>query len=567
MCLRGVKGVSMNPTRMVKETIASYLSQIEDEEFRLNLFFHLSDTELFLFNIYQNKVGFLSDYKGLRLKMCKSFLEILEGNDEYEHMGTINPNHPFLYGNFVNGLTSYMKKIYIDTTYIGLFEFVIKKGYVSARIKDILNRLMEDIKFSLLEIYLAIKEDMYKRLLSLNALNLVRNERQRLFYHSFRVADLSLFIAKKMNLTKKSQRNLYYAALIHDLGELYIPKDIYSKKEVLTDEEKSILKEHPKNLKRIFSNNPFIEDVVKIAYYHHERMDGRGYYGYKKDEIPIESRILALCEVVDGMYTDRPDRKVFNTEKIVKFIRDSAIDVFDEDVVKSSIDVIRRFYTTDDIPYYLVSRSISNEGKPATVLIDKNNKRIILQGAIGYVSTNTIGISLYKKNEIQLSANDIIRIQFLFLDTIYDFKATVISADPYYVNAVFKELPSFLKSNLNVFWEFNIIAIPLKVIGKILDGKESKNNFIQMKSKRFGSQSLSARMYKTTSSLNLNIGDTVILKMKPLKDIISVPAVVTNVVDKEDNITIYFEYFSLPEDMDAKIHQAIYYKQSQQNRI
>ena len=559
--------MSENPTKSIKELIVSHLSQITDENFRFNLFFRLSDTELFLFDIYQNEVGFLPDYKGLRLEISKSFLDIVKDNDEYEHTGRIVTNHPFLYGNFVDSSTLYVKKIYVGTTYIGLFEFLTDKKYISSYVKDILSKLMDDAKSFLLETYLAIMEDMCKRLLSLNALNLVKDERRRMFYHSFRVADLALFVARKMNLSNRSQRNLYYAALIHDLGELYIPKEIYSKKEALSEDEKNMIKEHPKNLKRIFSNNPFIEDVVKIAYYHHERMDGKGYYGYKKDEIPIESRILALCEVVDGMYTDRPDREGFNTEKIVAIIKAFAINVFDEDVVKSSIDVIRKFYTTDDIPYYLISRSVSNEGKPATVLINRNNKQIILQGSIGYVSINAIGINLYKKNEIQLSANDIIKIQFLFLDTIYDFKAIVISSDSYHINALFKERSSFLKGSLNVFWEFDVIAIPLKVTGKILDGKESRNNIIQMKSKRFGSQSLSARMYKTDSSLNLNIGDTVILKMKPLKDIISVPAVVTNVVDKEDYITIYFEYFSLPEDMDAKIHRAIYYKQSQQNRV
>jgi len=92
---------------------------------------------------------------------------------------------------------------------------------------------------------------------------------------------------------------------------------------------------------------------------------------------------------------------------------------------------------------------------------------------------------------------------------------------------------------------------------------ESNKQFIKIYVQRFGSKSLSAKV--TKSDIKLNIGDTVLLKMKPLKEIITIPAVVSNIIDKFDHIVVYFEYFSLSENTDAKIHQAIYYKQSKQS--
>ncbi len=551
-----------NSTAKMKEIIAFYLSKIKDERFRFNLFFKLNKNQYFLFNIFQSKRGFLPLYKGLQLRSSKSISNAIQDVEEFEKYGDIVSNHPFLYGDLVKNSTLYIKKIFSYYRDIGAFEFVIRKEFVPASIKDILNELTEAIMPYFTDIYEQIKTNVYRRYFSINSLSIIKNARPRTFYHSFRVSDLSVAIALNMGLDKKSIRKLCYASLIHDIGEMYLPRDIFYKEGKLTDEELNEIKQHPKNLRKIFYNNPIMEDIVEIAYYHHERMDGKGYYGFKKSEIPIESRILALSETVDGLYTDRPGRKGFDVNQIITFIKNSAIDVFDEDVVEYAVEIIERFYANREIDISMIS-NINNIGKSATIIFEKHSKLIFVQGAIEYVSRDIMGIVFYENIDFEFSFGEIVRVQFPLFDIVYDFKASVISFSDMYLNIMIKEKSDSMYSNLNVFWEFDAIAVPLKLSDKILDSKESASKFVKIKTKRFGSKSLTAIIDK--SDIKLNIGDTVLIKMKPLNETITIPAVVSNIIDNDNFFLVYFEYFSLSESADARIHQAIYYKQSRQS--
>ncbi len=546
-------------THQIKDLTAFYLSQIENEQFRFILFFRLSKDQVFLFNIFQSDRGFLGTYKGMQLVISKESIDIIDNQESYESNKPIKTNYPFLYGNFIDNSTFYIQKINFGNQCIGILEFVIKKDYISQYIKQMLNDLVEAITPYLIDLYIQIREDITKRYVSINSLNIIKNARPRTFYHSFRVADLAVSIAEKMNLDKKSQRNLCYASFIHDIGEMYIPRDIFYKEESLSEEEFNIVKQHPKNLKTIFSNNPLMEDVVEIAYYHHERLDGKGYYGFRDNEIPIESKILAVCEVIDGLYTDRPGRKGFDVKRILTIIKRSANKIFDVSIVNAAVEILNKYYVEREFDIS-ACKSISNIGKPAVIVMTKEDKIHLIQGTISYISNNVIGISYTNKVNLQFSENEPIRVQFSFFDVIYDFKGKVISSADYSINILIKELENYTSGNLSVFWEFNIIAMPLRLSGKVLNTKESNSKFVALKTKRFGTNSLSAKA--ENPSIDLNIGDTVLLKMKPLKEQITIPAVVSNVIKEEGIVTVYFEYFSLPEKMDALIHQAIYYKQA-----
>jgi HD-GYP domain-containing protein (c-di-GMP phosphodiesterase class II) len=556
--------VSGSLTRRIKEVVAFHLSQLDNEEFRFILFLNLSKKQVFLFNIFETNKGFLDSYKGLHLTKSENFLSILDDNDVFEKHGDIETTYPFLYGDFAKNSSLYAKKIDIGDRYIGVFEFLIKKNYVSQYIKQTLDDLINAIKDLLVDVYMDIRDEMTKRYFVINSLNLIKNARPRTYYHSFRVADLSIEIAKELGINKKSMRNLLHASLIHDLGEMYASRDVFYKEGPLNNDELEIIKQHPANLKNIFANNPLMEDAIDIAYYHHEKIDGSGYYGFKGNDIPIESKILALCEVIDGLYTDRPGRKGFDIKHIMAVIRRSSGIGFDSLVSKAALDVLNKYYIQRDIDFSAFS-SISNIGKPAVILIDRDGKLIILQGHIEYIGSGVVGILLLNRLNVNLEPDNMVRVQFSFLDVIYDFIGSVISTTDKTINISLKETLNASEGNLNVFWEFYIVAIPLRLSGKVLNARESKTNLIQMTAKRFGTKSLSAKV--KNSDVDLNIGDTVILKMKPLKDEISIPAVISNVIKEGNNITAYFEYFSLSEKMDALIHKAIYYKQAQANAV
>ncbi len=549
-----------NPINDIKDLIRFHLSQIDNEPFRFMLFFKLSDKQVFLLNIFESGKDFLKIYKGLQLSLEKNFSDILSSKKEYESKSPIETNYPFLYGEFINNSTLYVKQICFSFQCLGFFEFVIKKDYISQYTKNTLNELAESIKPYLVDLYIEIRKDISKRYYAVNALNVIKNARPRTFYHSFRVADLSVAIAQKMGLSKSVQRNICYASFIHDLGEMYLPRDIFYKEGSLSKEEMDMVKKHPEFLKVIFSNNPITEDIVNIAYYHHERVDGRGYYGFSSNDIPIESKILALSEVVDGLYTDRPGRKGFDIHYIMSAIEHSCGKSFDCSVVDAALVTIKKYYLDREYEF-LNSNHISNVGKPVVVVFQKGESIELIQGVIEYIGNNIAGIKFYDTTSCDIKVDSVVRVQFSFFDIIYDFESVVISSTDESVNVLIKNTSSEMLGNLNVFWEFDMIAVPLKLSGTILNSKESNKTYLKLKTKRFGSKSLSAKA--ENPSFDLNIGDTVLIKMKPLKELISIPAVVSNIIKEDNSITAYFEYFSLPEKMDALIHQAIYHKQSQ----
>ncbi len=552
-----------SPIKFMKEQIIDYLSQIENEKFRFFIFIKLSEDRVFLLNIYQSNEGFLEQFKGIQLRISSKFIEIIKEKDEYESNGIIETDHPFLYGEFIKGSTFYMKKIFSMQKVIGFMVFVVKKDNIPESIKGVLDSLLDRIKSYLFDLYVDIRDDIERKYFAINTLNVIKNIRPKTFYHSFRVADLAVAIADKLGLSKNSVRKLCYAAFIHDIGEMYVPNDIFYKKGALTEEEIKVIKQHPHFLKVIFSKNPLMEDIVNIAYYHHERVDGKGYLGIKGESLPIESKILSLCETIDGLYTDRPDRKGLDIKKIISIVKELKGKAFDSEVVDASLEILEKYYISRNFEF-LKANHISNIGKPIVVILEKEGNIRLIQGVVEYITSNIIGIELYQSTKELIEAGKPVKVQLFFFDLMFNFKCTVISSSENYINVLIKDSEDSVFGSLYVFWELDAIAIPLKsALDKNL--KQKGIQPIKLKTKRFGSKSLTAKT--ENPPVQLNIGDTVLLTIKPLKEKITIPAMISNVI-KEDNIyTIYFEYLNLPEKTDALIHKAIYYKQSQLNKL
>jgi HD-GYP domain-containing protein (c-di-GMP phosphodiesterase class II) len=127
--------------------------------------------------------------------------------------------------------------------------------------------------------------------------------------HSSKVAQLSVEIAKKLELPAETIAVIERGAVLHDIGKLGIADNILSKKSSLTDEEWLLMKDHVRRSHDILSELPFLERESRIALLHHERYDGSGYsLGLKADEIPMEAAIVAIADGFDAMTSDRPYR-------------------------------------------------------------------------------------------------------------------------------------------------------------------------------------------------------------------------------------------------------------------
>ena len=128
--------------------------------------------------------------------------------------------------------------------------------------------------------------------------------------HSERVSNMTLKLCELLNLDEDNKEMIHIAAHLHDIGKIGIQDAILNKNSELTDSEWDILKTHSQIGYNILIKSKLLKDVSQIVLCHHERWNGKGYPNMLKGEdIPYGSRIIALCDSIDAMKTDRPYRK------------------------------------------------------------------------------------------------------------------------------------------------------------------------------------------------------------------------------------------------------------------
>ena len=127
--------------------------------------------------------------------------------------------------------------------------------------------------------------------------------------HQRRVADLSRRIGERLGLDAEIVNGLYMAAMVHDIGKVYVPAEFLNKPGRLSDAEFNIIKSHPQVGFDILDPIDFPWPIGRIVQQHHERLDGSGYpFGLAGEAIRIEARIMAVADVVDAMASHRPYR-------------------------------------------------------------------------------------------------------------------------------------------------------------------------------------------------------------------------------------------------------------------
>lgn len=139
-------------------------------------------------------------------------------------------------------------------------------------------------------------------------------------HHIYRVKELSSFLARKLNLEDEEIESLTMFSSLHDIGKIFVPKEILLKPGKLTPEEWEIMKQHTTFAKRIL-DIPGFEKALSIALYHHENYDGTGYpYGLVGREIPINAQIVKIVDVYDALRSDRPYKRGLTHEESLNII-------------------------------------------------------------------------------------------------------------------------------------------------------------------------------------------------------------------------------------------------------
>ena len=151
--------------------------------------------------------------------------------------------------------------------------------------------------------------------------------------HSFRVAEYSREIARRLGWSEDDIENVYYMALVHDIGKIGVPDSLLNKPSALTEDEYNIIKNHTTTGAKILKDFEGIKDVELGAKYHHERYDGKGYCeGLKGEEIPLVARIIAVADAYDAMASSRVYRPKLEPEKIRKELEEGKGTQFDPEI-------------------------------------------------------------------------------------------------------------------------------------------------------------------------------------------------------------------------------------------
>ncbi len=131
-------------------------------------------------------------------------------------------------------------------------------------------------------------------------------------------------LGEMMHLTAQEKYNLYYGALLHDIGKIAIPLSILEAPGRLTPKEMDIMKKHVEITNHILTGI-VDDDVREIAIRHHEKIDGSGYFrGLKGDQLTRPQRIVAVADIISALYGKRSYKEAFDIDKIKGIIKSDA---------------------------------------------------------------------------------------------------------------------------------------------------------------------------------------------------------------------------------------------------
>ena len=159
--------------------------------------------------------------------------------------------------------------------------------------------------------------------------------------HVVRTAELALRVGEELGYSGEALRHISLVGLLHDVGKLDIPDEILNKPDRLTDDEFDVVKCHPVNGANRALTSPILASLAPGIRGHHERVDGRGYPDQiTGDAIPIESRIVAVCDAYDAMANTRQYREGMGREKAIAILQEHQGAQWDDKVVDALVRVV-----------------------------------------------------------------------------------------------------------------------------------------------------------------------------------------------------------------------------------
>lgn len=142
--------------------------------------------------------------------------------------------------------------------------------------------------------------------------------------HLWRVAQYSRVLAEDASMPVDDIARITLGGFLHDLGKVGVPDAILRKPDHLTDEEYEVIKTHPEVGARVLAGHPLARLAHNAVLYHHERPDGGGYpQRLVSDDIPLDARIVGICDAFDAMTSTRPYRRGISVAQALSIIEEN----------------------------------------------------------------------------------------------------------------------------------------------------------------------------------------------------------------------------------------------------
>ncbi len=232
-----------------------------------------------------------------------------------------------------------IRPLIIDKNIGKVFSITVEEGDTVSQIRTKIHNVVTMGLIATVE-KTDITEAMYSNTLDImvNSITLLSQRDNYTAAHSSRVFYYCTFIADKLGVdkNKKFMRDLYFAALLHDVGKIGVRDRILLKPGKLTREEFDHLATHPVKGYKLLHPYSFLNGSSEFVRYHHERFDGKGYpEKLKGNKIPLGSAIIAVADSFDAMTTTRPYRQPLPFEKVCSEINDNIGIQFNVEVGKA----------------------------------------------------------------------------------------------------------------------------------------------------------------------------------------------------------------------------------------
>jgi response regulator RpfG family c-di-GMP phosphodiesterase len=161
--------------------------------------------------------------------------------------------------------------------------------------------------------------------------------------HCDRVADFAVSLARAAGLNERVIDDIKHGSWLHDCGKIGVPERVLNNTGQLSENDIETVRQHPRWGSEVARQAHMSDTVINIILYHHERYFGGGYpTGLTGEHIPIEARIVALADVFDALYSDRPYRKAYGFDQAIEIMHEMTETHFDPRLMKLFLPIIEQ---------------------------------------------------------------------------------------------------------------------------------------------------------------------------------------------------------------------------------